>query len=103
MKENEILIKNAIAEAIKHGSNPIEYLKILQNFLVTGRQLNIARDDETVDGDINAIIVDRDNILATTFAEMKYIENFRQIFRNATTLFVFNCQVFSVSDKFSFV
>lgn len=64
----------------KHWINPTELLLFLQEEIVTDRKLDISdlETDDNVDGETNYITVDRDNILATTFSELKYVDEFRK-------------------------
>ena len=42
--------------------------------------MHVFANDETTTRDANPITVDRDNVLATTFSELEFIENFRLTF-----------------------
>ncbi|CAH3153776.1 unnamed protein product [Porites lobata] len=74
---------NSIIRGAKEGqlSDPVEVLKYLQKEIVTRRPLEVTSSEDTIEGETNYIIVDRDNILETTFAELQYISNYRLTFQ----------------------
>ena len=50
--------------------------------ILTGRALEVASSDKTIDGETNNYItVDRERILETTFSELQYITNYRLTFQ----------------------
>ena len=61
--------------------HPIEVIRYLQQEIVTGRMLDVASHEETIDGDTNYITVDRDNIMETTFSEFQFIDDFTKTFQ----------------------
>ena len=60
---------------------PTEMLRYLQRKIVYGRPLDIANDETLLEGETNFIAVDRDNILQTTFDELKAIQDPRKTFQ----------------------
>lgn len=54
-----------------------ECVRYLQANLVTGRKLDIEAEDSPLDGETNLIMVDRYNILATAFNEIRALEDLR--------------------------
>ena len=60
--------------------DPVEILRLLQNRLLKGRQLDVIELTDGLDGQTNYICVDRQKILSTTFDEFKTIEDFRLTF-----------------------
>lgn len=61
--------------------HPIEVIRFLQQEIVSGRMLDVASHEETIDGDANCITVDRDNIMETTFSEFQFIDDFTKTFQ----------------------
>ena len=61
--------------------DPIEILRFLQKAIVQGRALEVTSLDIVNEGETNFITVDRDNILQTTFIELKYVTNPRLTFQ----------------------
>lgn len=55
-------------------------LRFLQKQVVCGRELEISSSEESIEGEVNHITVDRDNILESTFSELEYISNYRITF-----------------------
>ena len=41
-----------------------------------GRALNLVETSETIDGDTNEIMIDRDNVLNTSLGELEFVEDF---------------------------
>ena len=60
--------------------NPVEMINFLQQKLAMGRQLDVNDPTVPLTGETNYITVDRNNILATTFEELKEISNPRITF-----------------------
>lgn len=60
---------------------PTEMLRYLQKKIVQGRALEITNLAVDLEGDVNFITVDRDNILKTTFDELKNIDDPRITFQ----------------------
>jgi len=56
-------------------TDPTEMLRYLQKKIVKGRDLEVTDPSQTLEGDTNYITVDRDNIMETTFDELKEIED----------------------------
>lgn len=54
-------------------TDPTEMLKFLQKKIVKGRALEVTDPSQRLEGETNFITVDRDNILETTFDELKGI------------------------------
>ena len=52
-------------------SDSVEVLKYLPKEIVTGRPLDVTSLEDTIEGETNYLTVDRDNILATIFAELQ--------------------------------
>ena len=55
----------------KELSDSVEVLKYLPKEIVTGRPLEVTSSEDTIEGETNYLTVDRDNILATIFAELQ--------------------------------
>ena len=60
---------------------PTEMLRYLQCKIVYGRPLDRTGDESVLEGETNFIAVDRDNILETTFDELKAIQDPRITFQ----------------------
>ena len=58
-------------------SNPAEILKHLQSKVLTGRQLDIKDPTIEVTGETNFILVDRENLLESSFDELSNLANLR--------------------------
>ena len=56
----------------------VEILRCLQNIMVEGRALSIQDPTSFDDGESNFIMVDRYNILKTSFDEVKCLKNLRK-------------------------
>ena len=56
----------------------VEILRCLQNIMVEGRALSIQDPTSFDDGETNCIMVDRYNILKTSFDEVKCLKNLRK-------------------------
>ena len=71
-QSSSLNIKSIIRGAKKRElSDPVEVLKYLPKEIVTGRPLEVTSSEDTVEGETNYLTVDRDNILATIFAELQ--------------------------------
>ncbi|KAL5013702.1 hypothetical protein ScPMuIL_007972 [Solemya velum] len=57
--------------------DPVDILRYLQSRIVTGRPLELTDPTTTVEGDTNFILVDRNNILETSFEEIEGLTNLR--------------------------
>ncbi|XP_028414357.1 uncharacterized protein LOC114537514 [Dendronephthya gigantea] len=55
--------------------DPIEILRVLQQFIVTGRQLDIQDPSDCLEGDTNYILVNRQNVLASAMEEIEPLMN----------------------------
>ena len=61
-----------VAYCVRHNiSNPDEILRCLQKELVTGQPLEVTDVTQCTKGKTNVILVDRENMLSTTFDELK--------------------------------
>ena len=60
---------------------PTEMLRYLQKKIVKGRPLDIIDLSAVLEGDVNYITVDRENILETTFEELKNVDDPRVTFQ----------------------
>ncbi|KAL9960243.1 hypothetical protein ACROYT_G033677 [Oculina patagonica] len=61
-------------------TEPTEMLRYLQKKIVTGRPLDVTESSEILEGETNYITVDRQNILKTTFEELKHVTDPRVTF-----------------------
>ena len=61
-------------------TEPTEMLRYLQKKIVTGRPLDVTESSEIFEGETNYITVDRENILKTTFEELKHVTDPRVTF-----------------------
>ena len=59
--------------------DPVEILRFIQIRLMKGRALNLAETSETIDGDTNEIMIDRDNVVNTSFGELEFVGHFQGI------------------------
>lgn len=66
--------------AQKGLSDPVEILRFLQQELVKGRAMDAQSESEESSGKTNAICVDRQRILETTFTEFESIDDFNLTF-----------------------
>eukprot|EP00794_Sanderia_malayensis_P006638 gene6638-7386_t len=62
-------------------TDPIEMLKYVESKVVKGQELNVSDLQVSLEGDVNYITIDRDNILTTTFDELKEVHDFRLMFQ----------------------
>jgi len=60
--------------------DPVEVLRFLQQEINEGRELDMSSNEETLEGDVNTITVDRDSLLKSTFSELEFIDNYRRTF-----------------------
>ena len=71
-QSSSLNIKSIIRGAKKRElSDPLEVLKYLPKEIVTGRPLEVTSSEDTIEEETNYLTVDRDNILATIFAELQ--------------------------------
>ena len=71
-QSSSLNIKSIIRGAKKRElSDPVEVLKYLPKEIVTGRPLEVTSSEDTIEEETNYLTVDRDNILATIFAELQ--------------------------------
>ena len=71
-QSSSLNIKSIIRDAKKRQlSDPVEVLKYLPKEIVTGRPLEVTSSEDTIEEETNYLTVDRDNILATIFAELQ--------------------------------
>ena len=61
-------------------TEPTEMLRYLQKKIVTGRPLDVTESSEILEGETNYITVYRENILKTTFEELKHVTDPRVTF-----------------------
>lgn len=78
----EVSLESLISEVVEycrsnHVVDPVEILRYYQSKFVLGRDLDITNPNESCEGATNYILVDRGNILATSFDEVKEISNLR--------------------------
>eukprot|EP00794_Sanderia_malayensis_P013331 gene13331-14707_t len=55
----------------KEISEPVEILRQVQKYVITGRKLEPTDESEALDGTTNFILIDRHNVLMTAFDELK--------------------------------
>ena len=58
-------------------TNPVEVLRCAQKYIVKGRPLDTTETESNLEGEVNFIDVNRQNLLKTAFDEIEYIENFQ--------------------------
>lgn len=74
-------IDKVVTQAIKYcqvheiDNNPVELLRHLQKVLVVGRALEISSLNDCLEGNVNSIIVDRENILETGLDQLSGLKN----------------------------
>ena len=61
-------------------NDPTEMLRFLQGKILSGRDLDVSDESSELSGDTNYISVDRDNVLETTFSELKDVKDPRITF-----------------------
>ena len=61
--------------------NPVEILKYYQSHIIRGRKLEITTMDEFLEGDVNYMDVDRDNIIETSFDELNHFDDLSKTFQ----------------------
>ena len=79
---SEESVESLISEIVEYCrseqiADPVEILRYYQSKFVLGRALDITDPDEICEGLTSYILVDRGNILATSFDEIKEISNLR--------------------------
>ena len=62
------------------ANDPTEMLRFLQGKILSGRDLDVSDESSELSGDTNYISVDRDNVLETTFSELKDVKDPRITF-----------------------
>ncbi|CAH3139854.1 unnamed protein product [Porites lobata] len=68
-------ILEQVAIKCADSGNPVQMLQCLQDSVVVGRALEIVNVSESLEGDVNYILVNRYNLLETAFDEIQLIEN----------------------------
>lgn len=68
-------IVEQIAIKCADSGNPVQMLQCLQDSVIVGRALEIVNVSESLEGDVNFILVNRYNLLETAFDEVQLIEN----------------------------
>ena len=58
-------------------NDPVDILRYLQKIIVQGRPLEVGDESEPLEGETNFIVVCRDDLLRTTFLEIKDLQNLR--------------------------
>lgn len=72
-------VYNTVSHCKQHNlENPCEVLHCAQKEIVYGRPLEVTDPDECLEGETNFILVDRDNILTTSFDEINSIADLRK-------------------------
>lgn len=72
-------VNNTVSHCKQHNiENPCEVLRYAQKEIVYGRPLEVTNPDECLEGDTNFILVDRNNILTTSFDEINNIADLRK-------------------------
>ena len=61
-------------------NDPTEMLRFLRGKILSGRDLDVSDESSELSGDTNYISVDRDNVLETTFSELKDVKDPRITF-----------------------
>ena len=80
MGDIDNFFQTVVSEFPSTISEPTEMLRYLQKKIVTGRSLEITDLTASLEGESNFITVDRDDILTTTFEELKEVTNPRLTF-----------------------
>ncbi|CAC5360331.1 unnamed protein product [Mytilus coruscus] len=74
----EEILKYAIRYCNENNmENPVDVLRYIQCILVQGRPLDIEAIDSTIEGETNYVVIDRHNILESSFEEIRALENLR--------------------------
>ena len=68
-------IVEQVAIKCADSGNPVQMLQCLQDAVVVGRALEIVKVSETLERDVNYILVNRYNLLGTAFDEIQLIED----------------------------
>ena len=79
-KTNDEFFNQIVREFPPTIIEPTEMLMYLQNKIVIGRPLEVTDETTSLEGETNYITVDRDDILKTTFEELKSVKNPRVTF-----------------------
>ena len=58
--------------------NPVEILRCFQRNIVTGRELEVESAHEPTEGETNYIMVDRSNLLQSSFDELSCLQDYRK-------------------------
>ena len=58
--------------------NPVEILRCFQQNIVTGRELEVENAHEPTEGETNYIMVDRSNLLQSSFDELSCLQDYRK-------------------------
>lgn len=64
-----------------HVEDAVEILRCLQNIMVEGKALSIQDPTSFDDGETTFIMVDRYNILKTSFEEVKCLKNLKKLLK----------------------
>ena len=58
--------------------NPVEILRCFQRNIVTGRELEVESAHEPTEGETSYIMVDRSNLLQSSFDELSCLQDYRK-------------------------
>lgn len=72
---NDQEIDNTSNDKCAPDSSVIEILKVAQSVLIEGRQLELTDVNNPPEGETNFILIDRNNILETSFDELTNLSN----------------------------
>ena len=80
LESSRVFFCQVVNEFPSNITEPTEMLRYLQKKIVTGRPLDVTESSEILEGETNYITVDRENILKTTFEELKHVSDPRVTF-----------------------
>ncbi|XP_071947526.1 uncharacterized protein [Antedon mediterranea] len=76
----ETIVKDTVNYCNTHNinGNPVEVLRYYQKAIVSGRPLEIEDEAEVIEGETNFIMINREDVLATAFSEIRDMADYRK-------------------------
>ena len=78
----ELLVDEVVNKTVhiaRHNvNNPVETLRYFEQNIVTGRDLEVEKAHELTEGETNYIMVDRSNLLQSSFDELSCLQDYRK-------------------------
>ena len=72
-------VVNKTVHIARHNVNdPVDILRCFQQNIVTGRDLEVEKAHEPTEGETNYIMLDRSNLLQSSFDELSCLQDYRK-------------------------